>query len=124
MALADFFAQGHFVRHLRRTRARYAARLQALLTAIRSECDDLLELHVPAAGLHVSGWLPPGTADTEIEQHAARHGIEATALSTMSKLPMPRGGLMLGFAACSEQEIQAGARILARVLRESRRGVY
>jgi GntR family transcriptional regulator / MocR family aminotransferase len=120
MALADFLVEGHFVRHLRRMRVRYAARLQALLTAIRSECDDLLEIHVPAAGMHVSGWLPPGMADTEIEQRAARQGIEVVALSTMSRQPMPRGGLVLGFAACSEQDIEEGVRILARVLREPR----
>ena len=57
-------------------------------------------------------------ADTEVERRAAEMDIEAVALSSMSRQPMPRGGLVLGFAACSEQEIQAGVRILARVLDE------
>lgn len=120
MALADFFVEGHFVRHVRRMRMLYTTRLQTLLTAIKRECGDLLEIHVPAAGMHVSGWLPPGIRDTDIEQRAVRYGIEAMALSPMSILPMPRGGLVLGFAACGEQDIEAGARILASVLRESR----
>ena len=117
MALADFLAEGHFVRHLHRMRVRYAARLQTLITAAKSLCGDLLEIQVPAAGMHVTGLLPPGVADTEIEQRAGMQGIEALALSTMGRLPMPRGGLVLGFAACREQQIEAGVRILARVLR-------
>jgi GntR family transcriptional regulator/MocR family aminotransferase len=35
MALADFLAEGHFARHLRRIRALYAARLAALLARKR-----------------------------------------------------------------------------------------
>jgi len=67
MALADFLAGGHFARHLRRMRARYAARLESLLTAIRSECGHLLEAQAPQGGMHLVGWLPPGMADLEVE---------------------------------------------------------
>lgn len=117
MALTDFLAEGHFARHLRRMRVLYATRREALMTAIRSECGTLLEAHAPEAGMHLVGWLPPGLADTEIERRAAQRGIEVVALSPMSRRPMRRGGLMLGFAACREQEIQAGVRTLACVLR-------
>jgi GntR family transcriptional regulator/MocR family aminotransferase len=116
MALADFLVGGHFARHLRRMRGLYAARLEALLAAIRSECGHLLEAQAPQAGMHLVGWLPPGMADMEVEQRAARAGIEVVALSSMSRQPLPRGGLVLGFAACSEADIQAGVRILARIL--------
>jgi GntR family transcriptional regulator/MocR family aminotransferase len=117
MALADFLAEGHFARHLRRMRMLYAARQEALLTSIRSECGPLLEAQAPAAGMHLVGWLAPGMADTEIEQRAAQQGIEVVALSTMSRQPMQRGGLVLGYAGCSQEQIQAGVRILAQVLR-------
>ena len=117
MALADFLAEGHFARHLRRMRLLYAARQEALLTSIRSECGHLLEAQAPAAGMHLVGWLAPGMADTEIEHRAAQRGIEVVALSTMSRQPMQRGGLVLGYAGCSEEQIQAGVRILAQVLR-------
>ena len=119
MALADFLAEGHFARHLRRMRGLYAARREALLTAIRSECGHLLEAHAPVAGMHLVGWLPPGMADTQIEQRVAQQGIEVMALSAMSRQPLLRGGLALGFAGCSEQDIREGVRILAHELRES-----
>lgn len=118
MALADFLAEGHFARHLRRMRACYAARREALMTAIRNECGMLLEAHAPQAGMHLMGWLPPGLSDTEVERRTAQRGIEVVALSTLSREPMTRGGLVLGYAACSEQEIQTGVRILADVLHE------
>ena len=120
MALTDFLTEGHFARHLRRMRTLYAARKEALLTAIRHECGELLEARAPEAGMHLVGWLPPGMDDTEIEQRAEQKGIEAVALSPMSRQPMPRGGLVLGYAGCNEQEIQAGVRTLARVLQECR----
>lgn len=118
MALADFFAEGHFARHLRRMRACYAARREALMTAIRNECGTLLEAYAPQAGMHLVGWLSPGFSDTEVEQRTAQRGLEVVALSTLSREPMTRGGLVLGYAACSEQEIQTGVRILADVLHE------
>ena len=117
IVLANFLAEGHFARHLRRMRVLYAARREALMTAIRRECGALLEAQAPEAGMHLVGWLPPGLADREIEQRAAQLGIEVVALSPMSQQPMRRGGLVLGYAACNEQEIKDGVRILARVLR-------
>jgi GntR family transcriptional regulator/MocR family aminotransferase len=109
--------EGHFARHLRRMRRLYMSRKDALLTAIRSECKTLLEAQAPDTGMHLVGWLPPDMADTVIERRATQRGIEVVALSSLSQQPMYRGGLVLGYAACSEQEIQAGVRILASVLR-------
>ena len=119
MALADFLSEGHFARHLRRMRALYMQRKEALITAISNECDSLLEAHAPEAGMHLVGWLPPGIADEEIEQRAMQRGIEAIALSPMSKQRLYRGGLVLGYAACNKEEIKAGVHTLAEILRES-----
>lgn len=120
MALTDFFAEGHYARHLRRMRTLYAARREALLNAVQSECGTLLEVQAPEAGIHLVGRLPVGMADTEIERRAAQRGIEVVALSSMSRQPMLRGGLVLGYAACDVQEIQTGVHTLADILRELR----
>ncbi len=118
MALADFLSEGHYARHIRRMRTLYMARKDALLTAISSECGLLLEAYAPQVGLHLVGRLLPGVADVKVERYAAQRGIEVAALSSMSKQSLSRGGLVLGYAACDEQEIQAGVRILAHVLHE------
>lgn len=118
LALADFFAQGHFARHQRRMRSLYAARREVLLTAMRRECGHLLTAQPPEAGMHLVGWLAPGIVDTAVEQHARERGLEVLALSSLSHQPLARGGLVLGYAACSEQEIQRGVRLLAEILQE------
>lgn len=117
MALADFFTQGHFARHLHRMRALYAARRASLLDAIEHTCGPLLTAHPPEAGLHLVGWLPPGVVDTEVEQQARGRGIEVVALSSLSKRPLFQVGLVLGYAVGNEHDIQAGVHVLAEVIR-------
>jgi GntR family transcriptional regulator/MocR family aminotransferase len=117
MALADFLAEGYFARHQRRMRALYGARREFLLTAIGCECEPLLTAQPPEAGMHLMGWLPPGVVDTEVEQRAGQRGVEVMALSSLSSQPLPRGGLVLGYAACSEQEMHTGVRVLSEVIR-------
>lgn len=117
MALADFFTEGHFARHLRRMRILYAARRASLLSAIEHACGPLLTAQPPEAGLHLVGWLPPGVVDSEVEQRAGLRGIEVVALSSLSKRPLSQGGLVLGYATGNESAIQAGVDVLAEVIR-------
>jgi GntR family transcriptional regulator/MocR family aminotransferase len=117
MALADFFTEGHFARHLRRMRTLYAARRASLLTAIKHTCGPLLTALPPEAGLHLVGWLPPGVVDTQVEQRAALRGIEVVALSSLAKQPLPQGGLVLGYATGNASAIQAGMDVLVEVIR-------
>ena len=117
MALADFLTEGHFARHVRRMRTLYLARRDTLLAALQSECGSMLDVQVPGAGMHLTAWLPADMSDRQIEQRTAKHGIEVVALSNLSREALPRGGLVLGFAACNEQQIEAGVRLLGRVLR-------
>src|SRR5690606_41671508 len=58
--LADFIAEGHYARHVRRVRALYAERQVALLAAAEAELEGLLALAPDVAGLHLVGQLAPG----------------------------------------------------------------
>jgi GntR family transcriptional regulator/MocR family aminotransferase len=118
LALADFFAQGHFARHQHRMRSLYAARREVLLTAMHQACGHLLTAQPPEAGMHLVGWLAAGMVDTEVERRASERGLEVLALSSLSHQPLARGGLVLGYAACSERDIQTGVHILADILQE------
>jgi GntR family transcriptional regulator/MocR family aminotransferase len=117
--LADFLAEGHFGRHLRRMRALYAARGAALIRAIRREAGGALELRSAHAGLHLVGWLPTGTDDRAVAARAAQHGVQAQPLSAHALQPLSRGGLLLGYAAVAQPEIEQGARRLAAALGRS-----
>ena len=116
-ALTDFIAEGHFARHIRRTRALYAARQAALIEAAGRELAGLIELHPAEAGMHLVGWLPEGIDDAVIAKRAAQAGVDTPALSSYALEPLRRGGLLLGYAAVSEAEIRQGIQRLGAALR-------
>ena len=79
--LAEFLRDGHFGRHLRRMRALYEKRCDALVRGLREHAAGLVP-HNSDAGLHVTAFLPNGIDDRVVVREAARRGVEATALST------------------------------------------
>ncbi len=115
--LADFIAEGHFLRHLRRMRALYAERQRALVEEAARELPGLLDVSPTAAGMHLVGWLPEGVDDREASRRAAALGVEAPPVSLYGGEPGGGGGLMLGYAAVGEVGIRAGVRRLATALR-------
>ncbi|HEY7127008.1 MAG TPA: PLP-dependent aminotransferase family protein [Ktedonobacterales bacterium] len=115
--LAEFLAQGHFARHLRRMRVLYAERQAALVQAAQKELSGLLEVRPAESGMHLIGWLPEGRDDKLASQRAKRCDVEAPPLSSYSSEPLERGGLVLGYAGVNASEIAAGARRLAKALR-------
>ena len=114
--LADFLAEGHFARHIRRMRVLYAERQGYLLEAARCKLAGLLEIEASEAGMHLPGWLSETVDDVLASQRAASAGIDAPPLSAYCIRPHHRGALLLGYANCSQQEIDQGVEGLARVL--------
>jgi len=114
--LAEFIAEGHFARHVRRMRVLYAERQATLVEAAARELSGALDVRPAEAGMHLVGWLPGGTDDREASRRAAAEGVEATALSLHGIEPPQRRGLLLGYAAVGEEEIRAGVRRLAASL--------
>jgi GntR family transcriptional regulator / MocR family aminotransferase len=117
LALADFLAEGHFARHLRRMRGIYLARRDALLAGLARHCASVLSVHNADAGLHVATLLPPGTDDVEVVSRLAAHQLTATALSTCYRGPARRPGLLLGFGGFDEATLMAATRTLGEILR-------
>ena len=114
--LAEFMAEGHFARHVRRMRVLYSERQAALIEAAERELSGILDLGPAETGMHLVGWLPDGADDREASRRAAASGVEAAALSRHRiEAPVP-AGLLLGYAAYEEEEIGAGVRRLAQAL--------
>ncbi|HRF47081.1 MAG TPA: PLP-dependent aminotransferase family protein [Anaerolineales bacterium] len=112
-ALADFIADGHFGRHIRRMRALYGERREALLSAL---VGLPVEPFVADTGMHGIGWLQRGADDVAVTRAAAEHGVDVTPLSRFSLARNPRPGLLLGYACVDPARIKAGARRLAAAL--------
>lgn len=116
MILADFFSEGHFARHVRRMRNLYEKRRNAFISAVRRELSGHLEISPSAAGLHLVGWLNEGSDDLEIARRARENGVDCEPLAALSSGTSERPGLVLGYAAFDEKQIERGIRKLATVL--------
>lgn len=68
--------------------------------------------------MHLVGWLPPGVDDRRAAALALEMGIEVAPVSEYSLEPLPRGGLLFGYASTDEDRINAGVRRLAEALEQ------
>jgi GntR family transcriptional regulator/MocR family aminotransferase len=118
LVLTEFLEDGHFARHLRRMRALYLGRRNALVESLREHAAGILTPYNTDAGLHLTAFLPPGVDDQDIVRRAWEHRISATALSTCYACATSRSGLILGFGGADEAEIRRAARELGRVIHE------
>ena len=117
-ALAEFMADGHLARHIRRMRSLYAARHTTLLELGQRHLAGLLEVEPAEAGLHVLGWLPEGLDDCAVSSLARAAGLETPALSAYYLGPRPRrGALLLGFSAFDADQLARAVGQLATLLR-------
>jgi GntR family transcriptional regulator/MocR family aminotransferase len=119
--LTDFIAEGHFERHLRRSRERNKARRAALIQALETHLGDSVEIAGASAGVHVVLWLrrvAPQRLDALLEAAAAR-GLGIYSIAPYYLEGPRRAGLLLGYANLSEREIGDGIWLLGKVLREN-----
>jgi GntR family transcriptional regulator/MocR family aminotransferase len=116
MALADFIGEGHYARHLRHMLGHYNRRRDRLQQELHAHLGGLLEIHAPEAGMHMVGWLPPGVDDRLASELASQAGIRATPISSFGLEPLPRGGLLFGYAGTDEEAIVQGVSRLAAAL--------
>jgi len=103
--LADFIAEGHFARHIRRTRLLYGERRNVLVEAIRREFGTKVELLGAEAGMHLVATLPKGLRDRQVSRQAALQGIWLWPLSSCYLEKPQTQGLILGFGSTTPREI-------------------
>ncbi|MDT8067431.1 MAG: PLP-dependent aminotransferase family protein [Terriglobia bacterium] len=119
-ALADFMAQGHFARHIRRTRQLYRERRSALVDALRQEFGPSLEILGAEAGLHVVIKLPHGVNDVQLSARAVQQKLWLWPLSCTYIGP-PAQGVILGFGSTPTREIPNAVRKLRELICEASR---
>jgi GntR family transcriptional regulator/MocR family aminotransferase len=119
--VADFIAEGHFARHLRRMRTVYAERLEALNAAAAHHCPGVLALRTTRTGLHAVADLI-GVDAGRVSAEAMQRGVEVMPLSDYVLDPA-RGGnaLVLGFGAVTPERLADGMRELAAAIAEVQR---
>ncbi|WP_447756706.1 MocR-like pyridoxine biosynthesis transcription factor PdxR [Sphingopyxis fribergensis] len=96
LAVAELMDEGHYMRHLRRTKRAYAAKRQALLDCLQASMGaDRLS----TPGLAVLLKLPGGISDVAIAREALAFGMSPSPLSAWYTAPDDaESGLLLGIA--------------------------
>jgi GntR family transcriptional regulator/MocR family aminotransferase len=114
-ALADFLSEGHFARHVRKTRQLYADRRSALVRALHEEFGSQVEILGAEAGMHLVMTLPPGLSDQKISARAAEENLWLWPLSTAYAGARARQGFILGFGGIAAKDMAAEIHRLRRL---------
>jgi GntR family transcriptional regulator/MocR family aminotransferase len=114
--LARFIAEGHLAQHVRRMRVLYRSRRTALLTALQRQAGDIFEIGASEAGLHLAVQFRDGRDDRAAAAALQAADLRAMPLSRYA-VSRPASGLLLGFAAFTEADLEAAVQRLVSVLR-------
>ena len=103
LATAAFMRDGHYMRHLRRTKRVYAAQSDALLKYLQPRARDVV-----VAGLAVLLRLPDGAPDHAIARETLSFGLAPAPLSLWhASAASARSGLLLGVATAPPRRLAA-----------------
>lgn len=111
--MADFIAQGHFSRHVKKMRLLYAQRRALFVQALQEVMGNQVTIALQAGGLHM---LAAMDNDVVAAQRAHQAGFPDSALSRWYLGEPRQSGLMLGFANVATA---AQANTLARRLKQA-----
>jgi GntR family transcriptional regulator/MocR family aminotransferase len=114
-AMAGFMADGLFVRHLRRATREYGARRALVLTALRRDFADRLEVVPSTAGLHLAAWPTDEVDVAGLVERAAAAGVAVADLAQYHGFGPGRPGLALGYGRIEQDRIEEGLRVLGEV---------
>ncbi|MGH6912220.1 MAG: PLP-dependent aminotransferase family protein [Geminicoccales bacterium] len=119
-ALASFMTGAGFERHLRQASRTLKARRRALLSGLRRQAGQRVEIVDSQAGMHVVVWLRGySRAGCEaLVDRARRYGLGLYSIAPHYMKPPARQGLLLGYAALPVAEIEEAMRLFGRCLDE------
>jgi GntR family transcriptional regulator/MocR family aminotransferase len=117
LTLGDMIASGAYDSHLRRMRATYRRRRDALLNTVAINAPNVEALGI-AAGLHVVLQLPDGTSEADMLARAAEHELAIMGTTEFWHDPdtRPLQGLVAGYGSSPEHAYPAALDALAAVL--------
>ncbi|MGO4834804.1 PLP-dependent aminotransferase family protein, partial [Rhizobiaceae sp. 2RAB30] len=96
LATAEFIREGHYMRHLRRTKRAYTAKREELLEQLQAIANAD---QIATPGLAVLLKLPSGTSDIAVAREVSAFGMSPAPLSSWYSSPTrAEVGLLLGVA--------------------------
>jgi GntR family transcriptional regulator/MocR family aminotransferase len=120
-ALARFISEGHFATHLRRMRAVYRERGEALVEGLLRQCTGALHPNPPETGMQLFADLEESLSDTRVRDECAARGVEVGSVSDRFLGRTTHSGLVLGFGCARVASIRAAVEKLAQALEAAQR---
>ncbi|GAB1539931.1 PLP-dependent aminotransferase family protein [Scytonema sp. NUACC21] len=111
--LADFIAEGHLERHIRKMRSVYDKRRQALVKAFNIHFGKKATILGEQAGIHLMVKLYTPFSDEEIIQKAAQVGVGMMSAAPHYLSPHSKGEFIFGYGELTEQQLMEGIYKLA-----------
>jgi GntR family transcriptional regulator/MocR family aminotransferase len=121
--LSDFILDGHFARHLRRTRKIYAERREIFLELCRTILGDWLEPLESDVGIQIAFRFRRTLDDVAIAKQANQLDLNVIPLSRYFQRGNPIRGLVLGYAAIDERAMKIHLTSLLNVIKKAA-GIY
>src|SRR5262245_3325605 len=121
--LARFITEGFFLSHVKRIRELYAQRRVFFIEQFQKWLGDYFDLEVTPAGLHFIAWLRRGEDFPLFMRAREQTGISPRPLYFFSIKVLLDSGVVFGFAAWSQAQIEQGlAKIASAVKQLKQRG--
>lgn len=117
--LAEFIAEGHFARHVRRMRQLYEKRQEILVREVKHKLSEFIEIERSDAGMHLIGWLVKDSDEEKISGEAAGQGIKLSPVSSYYLNEPKRKGFIFGYTAFDERQLKEAVGKLAEIFRKS-----
>jgi GntR family transcriptional regulator / MocR family aminotransferase len=116
LAIAELLEDGEIPQHVWRMRRIYAARRDALASALRRELGDVLELTVPPGGMALWCKVSERVDLDRWAERSAAAGVPFEVGRRFSFDGSPVAALRVGFAAEGEKELREAVRRMAAAL--------
>jgi GntR family transcriptional regulator/MocR family aminotransferase len=117
-AIAELFADGELLRHMRRVRRAYAARRDALAEALRRHLGSALEFRVPEGGMGLWARVDESIAIDCWSEQGEQAGVQFFGARRYDFHQREQAYLRLGFSYLDETELEEAVRRMARALAE------
>lgn len=114
LALADFIAEGHLARHVRKMRRIYTERHKTLTEAIALHFDDRLHLFPAHAGVHLAA-AADSLDGQRLVAKAEVKGIRVEDIARYATRDIDQCGLVFGFGVIEAEYIEPAVKALARL---------
>lgn len=115
--LADFINQGHMERHVRRMKRLYEQKRKVIIKELKKNLGKRVTIFGDNAGIHVLVRIESRLNDAQIVERCWKLGV---GVSSTRKLylsePQHSGEFMLNYGSLTEEEIESGIAVLAKVI--------